>query len=266
MLQPTGQGRVRAPVGAQRSGKRQATSRPDERDTIAQRLVRTEAGDLDPYYERLLAEYGPQGWWPARGRLEVILGAILTQNTTWRNAALAIRQLREAGLLNLRNLRGVKESELGPLIRSAGFFRQKARTIVTFVRWLEEHYEGSLRRMLERPAEELRAALLKLSGLGPETVDAILLYAGDRPVFVADAYTRRILARHGMLAENVGYAEAQEFIHGRLERDSRVYNEFHALLVEAGKRHCKRRAPRCGGCPLEEFLPSLPQVLDGPSA
>jgi endonuclease III related protein len=258
MLQPTGQRRRRLSSGAQ--GKRRANSRPEARDTIAQRPTGTEAGDLDRYYERLLAEYGPQGWWPAKGRLEVILGAILTQNTNWRNAALAIRQLREAGLLNLRSLRGIKESELRPLIRSAGFFRQKARTIVTFVRWLEEHHEGSLRRMFKRPAEELRTALLKLRGLGPETADAILLYAGNRPVFVADAYTRRILARHGKLAENAGYAEAQEFIHWQLESDPRVYNEFHALLVKAGKQHCKRRSPCCAGCPLEEFLPSRLQA------
>jgi endonuclease III related protein len=266
MLQPTGQRRRRLSSGAPGSARRWAASRPDARDTIAQRLARTEAGELDRYYKRLLAEYGPQGWWPAKGRLEVILGAILTQNTNWRNAASAIRQLREAGLLNLRSLRGVNESELRSLIRSAGFFRQKARTIVTFVRWLEEHHEGSLRRMFKRPAEELRTALLKLRGLGPETADAILLYAGNRPVFVADAYTRRILARHGMLAENAGYTETQEFIHWQLERDPRVYNEFHALLVEAGKRHCKRRSPCCGGCPLEEFLPSTLQAPAGPAA
>lgn len=265
MLQPTGEHRSRTSFGVPGSAKCRPTGRADARDTIAHSVARTEAGELDHYYQRLLAEYGPQGWWPARGRLEVILGAILTQNTNWRNAALAIRQLRGAGLLSLQNLRRTKASDLQPLIRSAGFFRQKARTIVAFIRWLEEHHEGSLRRMFERPAKELRAALLKLRGVGPETADAILLYAGNRPVFVADAYTRRILARHGMLAENAPYAAAQEFVHGQLKHDSRVYNEFHALLVEAGKQHCKLRAPRCHGCPLEELLPSTLQAPAGPA-
>ena len=266
MLQPTGQRRRRPSSGAPGSGKSRVTSRRKARDTIAPRLAQTEPGELNRYYERLLAEYGPQGWWPAKSRLEVILGAILTQNTNWRNAALAIGQLRKAGLINLRNLSRTKESELEPLIRSTGFFRQKARTIVTFVRWLEEHHQGSLRRMFEQPAEKLRSALLKVRGLGPETADAILLYAGNRPMFVADAYTRRILARHGLLAHNARYAEAQDFIHWRLKPDARVYNEFHALLVEAGKQHCMRHAPRCGGCPLEEFLPSAVHVPAGPAA
>ncbi len=211
-------------------------------------------GDLRRYYHRLLAEFGPQGWWPAETQLEVILGAILTQNTTWRNAALAIGRLREAGMIDLARLRAVKPDRLQSLIRHAGFFRQKARTIQTFLRWLEDAHDGSLDRMFSQPAERLRSDLLQLTGLGPETVDAILLYAGGKPFFVSDSYTRRILGRHGLLAPDASYDEAQEAIHGSLDRDAGVYNEFHALLVEVGKRYCRRQEARCGGCPLESFL------------
>jgi endonuclease III related protein len=215
---------------------------------------------LGRYYERLLEELGPQGWWPAETRLEVILGAILTQNTTWRNAALAVSNLREAGLLELDRLRDEPETRLQALIRPAGFFRQKARTIRAFVDWLDAAHGGSLRGMFAKSAGELRSALLEVKGLGPETVDAILLYAGRKPVFVADAYTRRVLVRHGLLAAGSTYAETQEFIHRHLAPEATVYNEFHALLVEVGKRHCTKDTPRCSRCPLESFLPGLRQT------
>jgi endonuclease III related protein len=211
--------------------------------------------ELRRYYHRLLEEFGPQGWWPAETQLEVILGAILTQNTTWRNAALGIGRLREAGMLDLSRLRAIRTGRLQSLIRPAGFFKQKARTIQSFLRWLGDAHGGSIERMFDQPAERLREALLELRGLGPETVDAMLLYAGGKPFFVADAYTRRILARHGILPADANYHQAQQSIHRGLDRDSGVYNEFHALLVELGKRHCRLQAPQCGGCPLEEFLP-----------
>jgi len=211
--------------------------------------------DLRRYYHRLLGEFGPQGWWPAETQLEVVLGAILTQNTTWRNAALAIGRLREAGMLDMARLRATHTGRLQSLIRPAGFFKQKARTIQGLVRWLGDAHGGSIDRMFDQPAERLREELLQLRGLGPETVDAMLLYAGGRPFFVADAYTRRILARHGMVPGDANYHEAQQSIHRGLDRDTAVYNEFHALLVEVGKRYCRLQAPRCGGCPLEEFLP-----------
>jgi endonuclease III related protein len=216
-----------------------------------------EPADLDRYYRRLLEELGAQRWWPARTRWEVILGAILTQNTTWRNAALALARLRAARLLGLRRLAAVPEARLRSLVRPSGFFRQKARTISGFLDWLERTHGGSLRKMFARPAEKLRAELLRLKGLGPETVDAILLYAGRQPFFVADAYSRRILARHGLVPERAGYAAVQEFVHRHLRRDPDVYNEFHALLVEVGKRYCRRQTPICEACPLERFLPGV---------
>jgi len=210
---------------------------------------------LSRYYLALQGHFGPQQWWPARTRLEVILGAILTQNTAWHNATLALRNLRQSGFLSWQGLRRASLSTLEECVRPAGFYRQKARTIRNFVDWLMQQHAGSLRRLLSRPEEELRRQLLDLRGLGPETVDAILLYAAERPSFVADAYTRRVLARHGLVAAAADYHETQEFLHAHLPRDAQLFNEFHALLVEVGKQHCKPHSPKCAGCPLEEFLP-----------
>ncbi|HLI34675.1 MAG TPA: endonuclease III domain-containing protein [Terriglobia bacterium] len=207
------------------------------------------------YYQTLLETLGSQGWWPARTRMEVILGAILTQNTTWRNAARALARLRKAGLFKLKKLRQLSPEELEIYVRPAGFFRQKAATISNFVKWLDQRHQGSLHSLFSTPSELLRQELMKLKGLGDETVDAILLYAGRKPFFVADAYTRRILSRHGWLPANADYATAQELIHRQLPRDPQLFNEFHALLVEIGKHYCKKQAPDCGKCPLAEYLP-----------
>lgn len=210
---------------------------------------------LEKYYEELLRQFGPQRWWPARTRLEVILGAILTQNTAWQNAARAISRLRDAGLLRWGRLRQASVSQLESCVRPAGYFRQKARAIRTFAEWLDATHHGSLDSLFRQPPHHTRAQLLALRGLGPETADAILLYAGKLPFFVADAYTRRVLARHDLLSPADGYQAAQEFLHHHLPADEGLYNEFHALLVETGKRHCKRQAAECGGCPLEPYLP-----------
>jgi endonuclease III related protein len=218
---------------------------------------------LERYYRRLLLVLGPQGWWPARTRLEVILGAILVQNTAWENARRAIAQLRKAGLLSLAKLRRATPAELQTYIRPAGFFRQKSLTIRNFLDWLGRHCEWSLDRAFQRPPAELRRELLNLNGLGPETADAILLYAGRRPVFVADAYTRRIMARHALVADTADYAAVQRFLHQHLPADEQLFNEFHALLVEVGKRYCRSQAPRCDECPLKEFLPQGQPVNTG---
>lgn len=207
------------------------------------------------YYATLLQHFGPRGWWPARTRLEVILGAVLTQNTTWGNAALALNRLRKAGRLNLSNLRKTTQAELEFLIRPAGFFRQKALTIKGLLNWLELAYHGSLSKLFRRAPVELRRELLELRGLGPETVDAILLYAGGHAFFVADAYTRRILARHGLVPSDADYSSVQDFLHQTLPADRGLFNEYHALLVEVGKRYCKRQVPHCEACPLQAFLP-----------
>jgi endonuclease III related protein len=209
---------------------------------------------LKQYYVALFDRLGPQGWWPGRTRLEVILGAILTQNTSWRNAARAIGEFRKVGLLKLSRLERVTQVELEPVVRPAGFYRQKAATIRGFLDWLTASCGGSLPRMFARPTEELREELLKLRGFGPETVDAILVYAGQRPSFVADAYTRRILARHGLVEETAGYEAVRDFLHEHLPADAALFNEYHALLVEVGKRYCRKERPKCEGCPLESFL------------
>jgi endonuclease-3 related protein len=210
---------------------------------------------LRRYYVTVLRHLGPQGWWPARTRLEVILGAILTQNTAWTNAARAIARLRRAGFLNLRKLRGASPAELEMCIRPAGFYRQKTTAIRSFLEWLDGAYAGSLHKTFSQPPDRLREELLGLCGLGPETVDAILLYAGGKPFFVADAYTRRVLARHALVSPRAGYAAVQQFVHRSLPPDPEMFNEFHALLVEVGKRYCQRRQALCGECPLMGFLP-----------
>lgn len=209
---------------------------------------------LRQYFDKLLGVLGPQGWWPARTRLEVIVGAILVQNTGWQNAALALKKLKQNGLLTLSGLKSASRNELEACIRSAGFYRQKARTIGNFLAWLENGGGGSLTAMFARPAAELRRRLLEINGLGPETADAILLYAGQHPVFVADNYTRRILARHQMVPTRADYEEVQEFLHRHLPADHTLFNEYHALLVAVGKQYCRRQVALCGECPLEEFL------------
>ncbi|HEV2417750.1 MAG TPA: endonuclease III domain-containing protein [Terriglobia bacterium] len=220
-------------------------------------------GTLRDYFQSLLQGFGPQGWWPARTRLEVILGAILTQNTTWRNASLALDQVRKHGLLRMENLRKASLPELERHVRQAGFYRQKAATILSFIGCLNRDCRGSLDTLFSMPSDDLRRYLLDIKGLGPETADAILLYAGRKPYFVADAYTRRILSRHGWLPANATYEAAQELLHQQLPRDSRLFNEFHALLVEAGKRYCTRREPACSECPLREYLATGSRAAPG---
>jgi endonuclease-3 related protein len=217
---------------------------------------------LSEYYESLLDHLGPQGWWPARTRLEMILGAILVQNTSWRNAAMAIRQLREAGLLRLDKLKQASRRELEVSIRKAGFYRQKAAAIRNFLIGLESRFDGSLAKLFAGPPDQVRRDLLKIKGLGPETVDAILLYAGRQPFFVADAYTRRILARHGLVSARAGYSEVQRFLQRHLPPDQALFSEFHALLVEIGKRFCRRQEAHCEPCPLRRYLPQYGEALD----
>jgi len=221
---------------------------------MSDRAVATPGATLHEFYSILLAEFGPQGWWPARTRWEVVWGAILTQNTTWRNATLALKNLRREGLLRGRGLHQVPLRKLESLIRPAGFHRQKARAIHTFAQWIEQAHGVSLDRLFSRGAASARAQLLDLRGIGPETADAILLYAGKLPVFVADTYTRRILARHELIAGQSDYHSAQRFLHQHLPPEQALYNEFHALLVEAAKRFCHRQVAHCQSCPLGKFM------------
>jgi endonuclease-3 related protein len=185
---------------------------------------------LGAYYHALFRAWGRQQWWPARTRFEVIVGAYLTQNTAWRNVEIALRSMRGAGVLNLKGVRSISLPRLESLIRSSGYFRQKARRLKTFAAFLDAYYGGSLNRMFAQPTEKLREELLGLNGVGPETADSILLYAGQHPVFVVDAYTRRILDRHGILAATAPYEEIRQL--------------FQRTLASSGERTLE--SPDCG--------------------
>ena len=235
------------------------------------------------YYLTLLRRWGPQNWWPAQSRFEVIVGAYLTQNTAWINVEKAMINLRRARVLSVKGIREIAWPELEQLVRPSGYFRQKAQRLKTFIAYLDQKYGGSLDRMFAQPTEQLRAELLALNGVGPETADSILLYAGNHPVFVVDAYTRRILERHRIIHKKTSYEEIRGLVerairstepeslqvlkHGAEPRHpvSRMsaaqrsllaqhYNEFHALIVRTGNEFC-RSLPRCEGCPLRQFLP-----------
>jgi endonuclease-3 related protein len=194
-------------------------------------------------------------WWPAQSPFEVIVGAILTQNTAWTNVERAIANLRSEALLTPQTIEKIPIRRLERLIRSSGYFRQKAKKLKAFVRFLRDEYGGSLVRMFHAPTGELREKLLSIHGIGPETADSILLYAGQHPVFVVDAYTHRILGRHELAPEKRDYEAMRSLFESSLPRETPLYNEFHALLVNVGKNWCRPRDPRCGECPLGQRLP-----------
>jgi endonuclease III related protein len=200
-------------------------------------------------YERLWRRYGAQGWWPGRSRFEIVVGAILTQNTAWSNVERAIGRLRRAGALHFRAVLGLPARRLAALLRPAGTFRVKGRRLRAFVRHVARRHGGRVGRLLALPLPALRAELLGIPGIGPETADVIALYAAGRPVFVVDAYARRILARHRVVAPSADYDTVQAVLMAHLPHDPALFNEYHALLVRVAKEHCRAR-PRCGGCPL----------------
>lgn len=208
---------------------------------------------LQEVYQRLLAALGPQHWWPAQTPFEVMVGAVLTQNTSWANVEKAIRRLKDGGLLSPRALQGLSLPELEELVRPSGFYRVKARRLKALVDWLMEEFQGNLGQMFKRPLDDLRLGLLAVGGVGPETADSILLYAARKPTFVIDAYTRRILSRHRWARRDANYDELKQLFENNLRRGEKLFNEYHALLVVAGKRWCKPH-PVCRGCPLEPML------------
>ena len=249
--------------------------------------------ELRNYYAALYRVWGAQHWWPAETQFEVIVGAYLTQNTAWINVERALTNLRQANLLSLDGIRAVRTSRLQRLIRPSGYFRQKAARLKTFVRFLDDHYEGSVQKLFSEPTEKVREELLSLNGVGPETADSILLYAGNHPVFVVDAYTRRILERHNILPEKTDYEEIRQVFQMSLQpiaieqernpsdvspplesgmrgaahppsamstarRSSlvQVYNEMHGLIVGVGKNYCRKSKADCEACPLKIFLPA----------
>ncbi len=211
---------------------------------------------LDQAFAALHRAWGPQGWWPARSSLEMMVGAILTQNTAWTNVERAIARLRQERALSLAALRRTPEAQLAEWIRPSGYFNQKALRLKALVGLVDDAYGGSLRRLLQDDPDRLRVRLLAVNGIGPETADSILLYAAHAPYFVVDAYTRRFLVRHGALGAKASYDEVAALFTRALPASAALYNEFHALIVRLGKEHCHARTPRCAGCPLEPFLPA----------
>jgi endonuclease-3 related protein len=240
-------------------------------------------------YRRLSHRWGPQHWWPAETPFEVIVGAILTQNTSWTNVERALEKLRQANVLSLDGIRALPLAQLEQLVRSSGYYRQKADRLKLFVSFLDDRYSGSLEKMFAAPTEDLRAELLSLKGIGHETADAILLYAGKHAIFVVDAYARRILGRHGLLRDGAKYDEVRMLVESALRAEvpvevakgsrttaappvmfihepstmsraqgsilSQVYNEMHGLLVQVGKHYCHKLQPDCRNCPLGNVLP-----------
>lgn len=208
-------------------------------------------------FDLLLDHFGPQHWWPGETALEIIVGAVLTQNTNWKNVEKAIRNLKDKGLLSLERLHALSPSALGPEIRAAGFFNLKAKRLKGLIRFVMERYEGDLPNMLKEDPSTLREGLLSVKGIGRETADSILLYAAEAPVFVIDAYTHRILHRHGMAEAEATYEDLQAFFMENLPEDPALFNEFHALIVSTGKEYC-RKEPRCTQCPLGHWGPAPP--------
>ncbi len=210
---------------------------------------------MNDVYRRLLDSLGPQHWWPGETPFEVMVGAVLTQNTNWQNVEKAIGNLREADLLEPAALYAVPIEELEELLRPAGYFRIKARRLRSLLASIMDRYGGDLDAMFATSMGVLREELLAVNGIGPETADSILLYAGGMPAFVVDAYTHRILSRHGWVDLEADYHQIQDFLQSRLADDPALFNEFHALLVFVGKHYCRKRGPRCDECPLHDMLP-----------
>jgi len=211
---------------------------------------------LTEIYDVLFKAFGPQHWWPGQTRFEIVTGAILTQNTSWANVEKAIANLKAAGCLEPAALHGLSLSQLAELVRPAGYFNIKAKRIKSFLDWLFENYCGRLENLEPLETHRLREELLAIRGIGPETADSILLYAFERPVFVVDAYTARIAARHGLIEPGADYEQLQDLFETDLPRDVRLFNEYHALLVRLGKDFCKPK-PRCPICPLRDLPHSL---------
>ncbi|MHC4180414.1 MAG: endonuclease III domain-containing protein [Planctomycetota bacterium] len=210
---------------------------------------------LKKVYQRLFDALGPQHWWPGDSPFEVMVGAVLVQNTNWQNVKKAIDNLQQADLLDPHALYEVPTDELEELIRPSGYFRIKARRLHNLLEFFVGRYDGSIEAMFGTDLASLREELLGVGGIGPETADSILLYAGGLAVFVIDTYTHRVLARHGWIGFDADYHAIQDYFQGSLPEDPALYNEYHALLVRLGKDYCRKSSPRCEQCPLAELLP-----------
>ncbi len=251
---------------------------------VKSRSARTPEATVRAIYRKLSRAWGRQHWWPAETPFEVIVGAVLTQNTSWTNVERALANLRSAGALNVAGIRKLPQAKLEELVRSSGYFRQKSKRLKNFIAFLDRRHGGSLEQMFATPTGQLRAELLSLNGIGPETADAILLYAGHHEVFVVDAYARRVLGRHEAVNAAAKYDEIRTLMECALQSEhpvklqrpnrvrpqvhdasamstaprsprAQVYNEMHGLLVQVGKHYCLKQQPKCEVCPLGSMLP-----------
>lgn len=207
-------------------------------------------------YQLLYNTFGPQHWWPGETQFEIIVGAILTQNTNWANVEKAIANLKTADCLTPKKLHNLDLSRLSELIRPAGYYNIKARRLKNFITWLFDNYAGNLANLENTNTDKLRTELLAIKGVGCETADSILLYAMDRPVFVVDAYTARVAVRHGLIEPDADYERLHELFQSNLPQNTKLFNEYHALLVKVGKEFCRKQA-RCLNCPLEKIPHTL---------
>jgi endonuclease-3 related protein len=203
-------------------------------------------------YNLLFSAFGPQNWWPAETELEMMIGAVLTQNTSWNNVEKAIQNLKENGLLSVRGLREIPTPILAGYIRPAGYYNLKAKRLKNLIEFIEDKCNGDIHQLFSPDTDIIRGGLLSVKGIGMETADSIILYGAGRPLFVVDTYTHRILARHGLIEEEAGYNDLQVFFMDNLPHEVELFKEFHALIVKTGKGFCRRR-PLCSDCPLEGF-------------
>ncbi|MBI4330208.1 MAG: endonuclease III domain-containing protein [Chloroflexi bacterium] len=221
------------------------------------------AARLSRVYDLLLDQYGPQHWWPGDGPFEVMVGAVLTQSTNWRNVEKAIANLKAAGALNVESLAELPEARIAGMVRPSGYYNTKARKLKAMCSWLKSRFAGSMERLFGLDTAALRQELLGVYGIGEETADSIILYAAEKPIFVVDAYTRRITGRLGLGPADDGYGTLQAFFMENLPHRVPLFNEFHALLVRHGKDVCRKTAPRCPGCRLASLCPAPGPVTSG---
>lgn len=206
-------------------------------------------------YQAMLKTHGYRHWWPGDTPFEIMVGAILTQNTAWKNVEKAIAGLKRERFLSISGIRKIPLAKLAKVIRPSGYFNQKAKKLKGLVQHIDQEYGGSLKWMKQQPLPALREKLLEVFGIGPETADSILLYALEKPVFVVDTYTKRIFLRHRWIPASAGYSQIQQLLTRRLPEEERLYNDYHAQLVAVGNRYCKRSQALCEQCPLQPYLP-----------
>lgn len=218
--------------------------------------------ELRSIYARLYSHFGPQYWWPGRTSFEVVVGAILTQNTNWANVEKAINNLKRERVLSASKMFQMRQAKLAELIRPAGYYNVKAKRLKNFVNFLFFRYRGSLKRLFEQDITFLRKELLSVNGIGEESADSIILYAAGLPIFVIDAYTKRIFSRHNFFKGDSQYYLIQKFFMQNLKENAKMFNEFHALIVKLGKEFCRKNNPRCGICPISNESRPFQRVVE----